>query len=347
VRNLVEEIDGDGMTFLMHAASGARTRPTTTPHRRDTAPQPQQTSTQATTNPPATGYARARSVPSLGRFRGIAEEEEEEEEDEEEVDDVEAGGPGRSRCMKDPSLVVFKTAWAMVEEVLWKEEIRKQLKLTDTWGRNILIHAVRSGRCHVFEAAFNAMREHILDPEVDKLMDVDKEDNNQSIMEAALETAPRDMVALVARRDQELKKQIAADERASTIEAKIQSFIPGKLIVIFQLLLPEARGDGALILLLLLTAVAPMLTWATTLLSRDKPPAVKDARHSKMTNLLAAPAIFFWGVGTSDIGLHTLGWSKTSSAAALAVATIVIPGLDAFFANQRVEQWFDKVTHVG
>lgn len=62
-----------------------------------------------------------------------------------------------------------------------------------------------------------------------------------------------------------------------------------------------------------------------------------------MTLLLSAPAIFFWGVATSDIGEDSLDWSKSSSAAALAVATIVIPGLDAFFANRRVEQWFDKV----
>lgn len=66
-------------------------------------------------------------------------------------------------------------------------------------------------------------------------------------------------------------------------------------------------------------------------------------RHSKMTLLLSAPAIFFWGIGTSDIGQDTLGWSKSAAGAALAVATIVIPGLDAFCANQRVEQWLDKV----
>ena len=62
-----------------------------------------------------------------------------------------------------------------------------------------------------------------------------------------------------------------------------------------------------------------------------------------MTNLLSAPAIFFWGIGTSEIGTNSLGWSESTSAAALAVATIVIPGLDAFFANQNVEQWLDKV----
>ena len=67
-------------------------------------------------------------------------------------------------------------------------------------------------------------------------------------------------------------------------------------------------------------------------------------RHSMLTNLLSAPAIFFWGVATSDIGEDSLDWSKSTSAAALAVATIVIPGLDAFFANRIVEQWLDKVT---
>ena len=63
-----------------------------------------------------------------------------------------------------------------------------------------------------------------------------------------------------------------------------------------------------------------------------------------MTNLLSAPAIFFWGVATSDIGEDSLSWSKSTSAAALAVVTIVIPGLDAFYANPRVEQWLDEVT---
>lgn len=70
-------------------------------------------------------------------------------------------------------------------------------------------------------------------------------------------------------------------------------------------------------------------------------------RHTKMTLLLSAPAIFFWGIGTSDIGQDALGWSNSGSAAALAVATIVIPGLDAFCANQIVEQWLDKVSTRG
>lgn len=49
---------------------------------------------------------------------------------------------------------------------------------------------------------------------------------------------------------------------------------------IFQLLLPETGGShkGALTLLLILTVLAPLLSAATTLVGRDKPPAVKDAR---------------------------------------------------------------------
>lgn len=65
--------------------------------------------------------------------------------------------------------------------------------------------------------------------------------------------------------------------------------------------------------------------------------------HSMLTNLLSAPAIFFWGIATSDIGEDGLHWTRSTSAAALAVATIVIPALDGFFANRRVEQWLDKV----
>ena len=45
-------------------------------------------------------------------------------------------------------------------------QIRGQLRLKDSWGRSLLTHAVLSGHVQVFDAAFNAMRENILDPEV-------------------------------------------------------------------------------------------------------------------------------------------------------------------------------------
>lgn len=41
--------------------------------------------------------------------------------------------------------------------------------------------------------------------QANKLMNVNYDDNSQSIMETALDIAPKDMVSLVARRDQELK----------------------------------------------------------------------------------------------------------------------------------------------
>ena len=50
---------------------------------------------------------------------------------------------------------------------------------------------------------------------------------------------------------------------------------------IFQLLLPEvgkSGGTGPLVLLLILTLLAPILTWAKTLISREEPVRPKDYR---------------------------------------------------------------------
>lgn len=65
-----------------------------------------------------------------------------------------------------------------------------------------------------------------------------------------------------------------------------------------------------------------------------------------ISTLLGAPAMFFWGVGTSNIGA-TFGWSESLSATALAVATICIPALDAFFNSKVVEQWYEQVCRAG
>ena len=46
-------------------------------------------------------------------------------------------------------------------------------------------------------------------PQTDALMCVDEDDNLTSMMEAALEEAPQEMVALVKRRNQELKVRVA------------------------------------------------------------------------------------------------------------------------------------------
>lgn len=45
-------------------------------------------------------------------------------------------------------------------------QVHEQLKAKDSWGRTILTHAVLSGCVEVFDAAFFALREEILDYEV-------------------------------------------------------------------------------------------------------------------------------------------------------------------------------------
>lgn len=50
--------------------------------------------------------------------------------------------------------------------------------------------------------------------------------------------------------------------------------------------------------------------------------------------IFSRPATFFWGVGTSSIGPISFDWADSVSAAALGVATIVIPALDSFFSGR-------------
>lgn len=52
---------------------------------------------------------------------------------------------------------------------------------------------------------------------------------------------------------------------------------------------------------------------------------------------LSIPAMFFWGVGTSSIGQNSFKWGETAAAAALAVASIVIPAIDSFFSGPGVQ----------
>lgn len=164
VRDLVEDIDVNGMTFLMHATSSSAVQPTaaekttaTIRQRRARAAQNTPTIQAPSAVPWTYDFTRARGAPTIGRFDVIAEEEE----DEEEGGDVETGGiasaaeraqasdrfgsstpqnrpssltvaPGDDTCADapgavtettDPSLVVFKTSWTMVEEVLWKGQV--------------------------------------------------------------------------------------------------------------------------------------------------------------------------------------------------------------------------------
>ncbi|CAM9916475.1 unnamed protein product [Pylaiella littoralis] len=362
-RHLITRADDEDMTFLMHAASGSSSSSSgcamAVGHDYGNSTS---YATATTTTAAAAAAAAADNVPSPvphSRLRPRALHDEERggggdvsssydgEGDEKDGGFVELTGIGRwagPTAAMDPCSVVFKLAWSLVKEVLWKEQIREELTKTDAWGRNILTHAVLSGSVAIFDAALYAATEYLLDDQVGALLGIDAEDDTQTVMERALENAPEAMVARVRRRDQELKKAVAFQAKMSTIEANVQSFIPGKLIVIFQMLLPVV-GDSAnarLTLLIVMTSLAPILSWAGSLVAREKLSST-EKRPSAMTLLLSAPAMFFWGLGTSTVGdTSSLGWKEPTTSTALAVATIVIPAVDAFFASRRVEQWYDK-----
>lgn len=160
MRVLLKRTDGDGMTFLMHAATGADDSTCGTG--------------TSTANPASTSRAvplRESAIPQphpapafSGGLKAVFEEEEAKltsgliEEDDAShghglprgasvklelpiprKDIVAGGGPQRPESMDeveflygdggimDPALVVFKTAWTTVKGMLWKEQVRSDL----------------------------------------------------------------------------------------------------------------------------------------------------------------------------------------------------------------------------
>lgn len=68
--------------------------------------------------------------------------------------------------------------------------------------------------------------------QTEELLGVDKEDNRQSIMEAALEIAPKDMGTLVALRDQQLKVHRAPLCRQGHLRTGIPLRLPDVFLAI-------------------------------------------------------------------------------------------------------------------
>lgn len=54
--------------------------------------------------------------------------------------------------------------------------------------------------------------------------------------------------------------------------------------------------------------------------------------------------MLFWGIGTSKIGAFSFGWEDTGSAAALAVATIIIPAIDSFMSGKGAREFWGTVS---
>lgn len=70
-----------------------------------------------------------------------------------------------------------------------------------------------------------------------------------------------------------------------------------------------------------------------------------DATSPPRDRGAGAPAMFFWGVGTSTIGQTSpLGWSPSLSATMMAAATICIPAIDSFLYSSSAVTWCDKAS---
>lgn len=130
MRGLIKQVDDEEMTFLMHAVSGG--------------------STSITSRAPGASTWGARSaapsrVPAARQRRqthpqgsdvdggdGDGQEAEDRGDASDGGDAAEVGGVRPSvptsvppaRGAMDPGLVVFKTAWWLVQEMLWKEQVR-------------------------------------------------------------------------------------------------------------------------------------------------------------------------------------------------------------------------------
>ncbi|CAM9199768.1 unnamed protein product, partial [Hapterophycus canaliculatus] len=218
-------------------------------------------------------------------------------------------------------------------------QYRKLLQARDGWHRSIIEHAIMTGRTQIFEAVFDALRKDIFDEKLDLLLDPGVESSHaQTSLSRAISSLETDEVPLlVSEKTKSLKSDVSKRKDDSTVTSKIQGFIPGNLIVIFQLLLPEFNesSDQPLYLLLVLCLIAPFWSWGAAMSTKIDPETKNTrARCTASKHVLALPAMFFWGVGTSKIASNSFGWDETASAAALAVATIVIPALDIYFSGR-------------
>ncbi|CAM9891734.1 unnamed protein product [Ascophyllum nodosum] len=132
------------------------------------------------------------------------------------------------------------------------------------------------------------------------MLDTEEDEREDTPMRNAVQRAEKLMYVVFHNRRRQLKKDVSARSKLSTIEAKIQSFIPGKLVVIYQLLLAEITGQDHLYLLIVMAALAPLFNAAASLFTKEKPTSNSGPnlpKKSTISFLLGAPAMFFWGIG--------------------------------------------------
>ncbi|CAN0119966.1 unnamed protein product [Ectocarpus sp. 6 AP-2014] len=340
-REVIKATDAHGMTILHHAVNGNGNE--------------QATARSSTTAPSQTAPPQER-LPSAGSGReGSTPTEPPPTAGERLATVTEGGGPVEGQAsddvpfVLDPRLPVIQAALEFARANLWMPEYRKLLEARDGWHRSIIEHAIMSGRPQIFEAVFNAFRRDVHDEKIDLLLDpgVETSHAQTSLRRAMNSQEGTSMAQLVREKTTSLKSDVSKRKDDSTVAAKIQAFIPGNLIVIFQLLLPEfdETGNGPLYLLLVLCFIAPFWSWGAAMsVKRDPETTNTRARRTAAMYFLAIPAMFFWGVGTSKIAPNSFNWAESASAAALAVATIVIPALDTYFSGRGARATVSVVT---
>ncbi|CBJ30072.1 Kinase, NEK [Ectocarpus siliculosus] len=353
LREMMVERDSDGLNLLMHAASccapASALVPAETPpvdpdssHKKDGGPAESSRSKGTASKTALTGGGTSPADASSGAVAGdAAKDKKTAVEKTVEADTKEEKGVNKRDAVVVP---VFKVAVRLVTRCLWTDEVLQQLKAVDLWGRSVLTHALLSGHEMMFEAAYGAVRDVLQDELVSEMMETNEGEREDTPMIDALARGNTDMRKLYALRAGQLKKDVDARSKLSTMDAKIEGFIPGKLVVMFQLLLPQIAEGRQLILLYIMCALAPLVKLATTGSVDDsdsKHTGVK-ARSNKLSVLLGAPAMFFWGVGTSTVGQTALGWSSSLSATSMAAATLAIPAVDSFFNSRKASAIGDK-----
>eukprot|EP00752_Nemacystus_decipiens_P002740 g2558.t2 len=233
------------------------------------------------------------------------------------------------------------------------ELVRKQLLARDKLARTIVTHAIETGDAERLKMVVKCARERLSAEEVLWLFGrtrtgkVANPDLAVKAAGAAIASRIGDTVQRAVEENvADLEKEDAIDKRTSTLQSKILKFVPSEMIIIFQILLAQVASNEwhAFALLVVMTLVSPLVTWAANqmarddmpgvlsqLKSREKPTASADPRHSWMTIFLSAPAFFFWAIGTSTVAQGVIGWSDGLTNAFFTVANIVIPGVDAFY----------------
>eukprot|EP00752_Nemacystus_decipiens_P016008 g14313.t1 len=232
----------------------------------------------------------------------------------------------------DSRVTLLRMALSVIKTCLRKPQARQMLSWRDVWERTLVSHALLSGSPKVFFESVSALR--VLGAEAVKTR-----------VEDAVNQIPWGQAAnmrwLAQQQLQLLQDEVEFRANDSSLAAKINSFCPVKLLLVFHLTLP-AVSEG-LVLLLVMASLAPLIEWAQDVLLTRETPREPLSTRSNGRYLLAFPAMFVWGAGTSGVLQVEAGLFDFTVAVMLAVGAIIIPAADIFFNTLDYAQWMDQL----